>query len=237
MKSDILNTNINQMLTDLNQVKTETELIGDDWIVAADDVRQFAALVPEIVAAAEHAGNGTLKLNQEQVAAVLNGNLKILNSNKEVIVSSIDNKIIQLKVENDFQKNKIKILKDVLKGEKIEAEAESEIRKAAEDYKEDLLEAGVKIDSQAWDAAMANVEGDANNIINQLKSIDNAIAIVHDSYGKMLSTDKLSDFNVTGVSEGMTGNTDWASNMFSFCSHTQSYLSSDSLFNATTEQN
>ena len=77
-------------------------------------------------------------MNQEQVAAVLNGNLKILNSNKEVIVSSIDNKIIQLKVENDFQKNKIKILKDVLKGEKNEAEAESEIRKAAEDYKEDL---------------------------------------------------------------------------------------------------
>ena len=45
-------------------------------------------------------------MNQEQVAAVLNGNLKILNSNKEVIVSSIDNKIIQLKVENDFQKKK-----------------------------------------------------------------------------------------------------------------------------------
>ena len=48
MKSDILNKNINQMLTDLNQVKTATELIGDDWVVAADDVRQFAALVPEI---------------------------------------------------------------------------------------------------------------------------------------------------------------------------------------------
>ena len=73
-------------------------------------------------------------MNQEQVAAVLNGNLKILNSNKEVIVSFIDNKIIQLKVENDF---------------KTEAEAESEIRKAAEDYKEDLIEAGVKIESQA----------------------------------------------------------------------------------------
>ena len=144
---------------------------------------------------------------------LLNGNLKILNSNKEVIVSSVDNKIIQLKVENDFQKNKIKIVKDVLKGEKTEAEAESEIRKAAEDYKEDLIEAGVKIDSQAWDAAMANAEVGANNIINQLKSIDDAIAIVHDCYDKMLTTDKLSDFNVTGVSEGMTGNTDWASNI------------------------
>ena len=29
----------------------------------------------------------------------------------------------------------------------------------------------------------------------------------------MLTTDKLSDFNVTGVSAGMTGNTDWASNI------------------------
>ena len=48
MKSDILNMNINQMLTDLNQVKTATELIGDDWVIVADDVRQFAALVPEI---------------------------------------------------------------------------------------------------------------------------------------------------------------------------------------------
>ena len=60
---------------------------------------------------------------------------------------------------------------------------------------------------------MANAEVGANNIINQLKSIDDAIAIVHDSYGKMLTTDKLSDFNVTGVSAGMTGNTDWASNI------------------------
>ena len=49
MKSDILNKNINQMLTDLSQVKAATELIGDGWIVAEDDVRQFAALVPEIV--------------------------------------------------------------------------------------------------------------------------------------------------------------------------------------------
>ena len=69
---------------------------------STNDVRQFAALVPEIAAAAEYAVNGTLKLNQEQVAVVLNGNLKILNSNKEVIVSFIDNKIIQLKFENDF---------------------------------------------------------------------------------------------------------------------------------------
>ena len=102
MKSDILNNNINQIITDLNQVKTATELIVNDWEVAADNVRQFASLVPEIAVAAEHAANGTLNLNQEQVAVVLNGNLKILNSNKEVIVSSIDNKIIQLKVENDF---------------------------------------------------------------------------------------------------------------------------------------
>ncbi len=43
---------------------------------------------------------------------------------------------------------------------------------------------------------MANAEVGANNIINQLKSIHDAIAIVHDSYGKMLTTDKLSDFNV-----------------------------------------
>ena len=50
------------MLTDLNQVKTTTKLIGDDWVVAADNVRQFAALVPEIAAAVEHATNGTLKL-------------------------------------------------------------------------------------------------------------------------------------------------------------------------------
>ena len=60
---------------------------------------------------------------------------------------------------------------------------------------------------------MANAEVGANNIINQLKSIDDAIAIVHDSYGKMLTTDKLSYFNVTGVSVGMTGNTNWASNI------------------------
>ena len=60
---------------------------------------------------------------------------------------------------------------------------------------------------------MANAEVGANNIINQLKSIDEAIDIVHDSYGKMLTTDKLSDFNVTSVSAGMTGNTDWVSNI------------------------
>ena len=43
MKSDILNKNINQIITDLNQVKTATELIGDDWVIVADVVRQFAA--------------------------------------------------------------------------------------------------------------------------------------------------------------------------------------------------
>ena len=61
---------------------------------------------------------------------------------------------------------------------------------------------------------MANAEVGANHIINQLKSIDDVIAIVHNSYGKMLTTDKLSDFKVTSVSAGMTGNTNWASNIF-----------------------
>ena len=60
---------------------------------------------------------------------------------------------------------------------------------------------------------MANAEVGANNIINQLKSIDDAIAIVHDSYGNMLTTDKLSDFNVNGVSAGVTGNKIWVSNI------------------------
>ena len=100
-----------------------------------------------------------------------------------------------------------------LKERKLKLKQNLKLEKAAEDYKEDLIEAGVKIDSQAWDAAMANAEVGVNNIINQLKSIDEAIDIVHDSYGKMLTTDKLSDFNVTSVSAGMTGNTDWVSNI------------------------
>ena len=203
---------INSLISDINLVQNATELIGENWTVAAENVEQFVRLMPEIINSEEQLNileDGSLQLSKEQVALVLNGNEEIINSNKEVVISAIQDKITQLQAENDYYKKQIELLKDSLQNHQNYEKNIQEMDKNTQDYANQLKELGVQVDSDAWDAMVVNSSKGATAIQENLEKIYNRIKEIHDAYGKMFSKDNLNGYNIEGVVETSMGNGDW----------------------------
>lgn len=208
-----LSNTINSLLSDINLVQDATELIGENWTIAAENVEQFARLMPEILNNEEELNfleDGSLKLTKEQVATVLNGNKEIINSNKEVVISSIENKIEQLKIENEYYKKQVELLKESLSDHSKYNDNLKEMDKNTREYANKLEELGVQVDSQSWDQIIDHSAKGAEAVQENLQKIYNRIEEIHDAYGKMLTSDKeLGGFNIEGVTEKSLGDGEW----------------------------
>jgi len=87
---------------------------------------------------AEFLEDGVLQLDQNLVSTILGNNVEIINSNKEIAVQAIENKLEQLKAELEFEENKKSILQSLLDGEITEKGAEKAIAQETKDYQKQL---------------------------------------------------------------------------------------------------
>ena len=171
----LLQTGINEVLTDAQALQSAAELIGDSWTVAAENVEAFAQLFPDLVAEADHLADGSLKFTQEQVQAVLDGNAEIMESNKEVIIQQIDDKLIQLRAEQEFLSKKKDILEQTLQGTKTETEAEAELAAAYNEYKDTLEKDGVENHAKAASKATDITADMSNSLVESLDIVNRAV--------------------------------------------------------------
>ena len=203
---------INKLLSDISLVQEGTELIGDNWTVAAENVEQFVRLMPEIISDQEELNfleDGSLKLTESQVALVLNANREIIDSNKEVVITAIQDKITQLQAENEFYKKQIELLKDSLQHHENYDKNIKEMDQNTQEYANQLKELGVQVDSEAWEEMIDHSADGADAIQQNLEKIYNRIQEIHDAYGKMLTTDELGGFNIEGVTKTSLGDSKW----------------------------
>ena len=192
----LLQTGIDSVLTDAQALQSAAELIGDSWTVAAENVEVFAQLFPDLVAEADHLADGSLKFTQEQVQAVLDGNAEIMQSNKEVIIQQIDDKLIQLRAEQDFLTKKKDILEATLNGEKSETQAAAELKKAYAEYRDQLEQDGVENHAKAASEATVITADMSNNLIDSLSAVNDAVIKLNDNIAKIGSGEPLSPIQV-----------------------------------------
>ena len=207
-----LSNTINSLLSDISFVQNGVELIGENWTVAAENVEQFASLMPEIlgdIQELEFLEDGSLKLNEEQVAMILNGNKEIIESNKEIVINSIENKIAQLQAENEFYQKQIELLKDSLQHHENYNKNLKEMDKNTQEYADQLKELGVQVDTQAWDQIVDNSAKGAEAVQQNLEKIYNRIQEIHDAYGKMLTKENLGGYDIEGVTNTSLGKGEW----------------------------
>ena len=207
-----LSNTINSLLSDISFVQNGVELIGEDWTVAAENVEQFASLMPEIIGDIQDLQfleDGSLKLNKEQVAMILNGNKEIIESNKEIVINSIENKIAQLQAENEFYQKQIELLKDSLQHHENYNKNLKEMDKNTQEYADQLKELGVQVDTQAWDQIIDNSAKGAEAVQQNLEKIYNRIQEIHDAYGKMLTKENLDGYDIEGVTNTSLGKGEW----------------------------
>lgn len=211
----LLKSMVGDVITQSDQLLSATEAIGEGWKVAAEDVAQFASAFPELmddIEAVNRLEDGSIQLNKDKVNEVLQGNQDIIESNKEIVLQEIDDKISQLKAEKDFQKAKLDALNEYLAADvdntEAEAKATSDIAQAAQNYKNTLRENDLIDNSNAIDQAITNAETGANGMIESLNAVNEAIKIIHANYANALVKDAdMQDITTSAGGATRTSNT------------------------------
>ena len=78
------------LVNDIGNAANAVELIGENWLVAAENVEQLSKLMPDLFDEAQVNADGTLQLTKEQTQAVLDGKQAEIEANKEVLIADIE---------------------------------------------------------------------------------------------------------------------------------------------------
>lgn len=78
------------LVNDIDNAANAVELIGENWLVAAENVEQLSKLMPDLFDEAQINADGTLQLTKEQTQAILDGKQAEIEANKEVLIADIE---------------------------------------------------------------------------------------------------------------------------------------------------
>ena len=78
------------LVNDIGNAANAVELIGENWLVAAENVEQLSKLMPDLFDEAQINADGTLQLTKEQTQTVLDGKQAEIEANKEVLIADIE---------------------------------------------------------------------------------------------------------------------------------------------------
>lgn len=146
------------ILEQSEKIQKASELIGEGFLVAAEDADTLAKVFPEIMANAEVASDGIIHLDEETVEELLGGQQEILNGDINTAVAKIDNQIKTLQTKKEAAQAELDIANAVARSEVGIAEEQTKIltngRKQLTDY---LIQLGADEANaeQAVAAAMA----------------------------------------------------------------------------------
>ena len=143
---DNLVAGMDGVISEAQVLKSLAEDIGEDQVIAAEDIERFGKNFPEIIEAEENfkfLQDGSLQLTKEGQAVLQ----ETLGDYKAKLLAENEGYKIQLQKQADIQKASAEYYKEqadnlraYLNGQKTGAEAEADMAKSLEDYKNDLKE-------------------------------------------------------------------------------------------------
>ena len=188
---NLIQSIVGDVMTEADQIKAAAESIGEDWVVAAEDVATFAAAFPELMEGMERLEDGSLQLSKEIVNTELEGAQERINANKQVAIEAAEDKIKQLKLQLELLEEEKRILQEALNGEKTKAETEKALRDAVSNYEQQLLDNGLIAQADALNKAQIAEQEGVNGMIDILGGVNDAINIIHNNFANMLTTGPL----------------------------------------------
>ena len=161
----------NGLITQAEQLKNASMLIGEGFLVAAEDAQQLARIFPELMKDAEVLSDGTIQLSSKTVAAVLGDKKLIVNGDTEATIDLIDNQIDQLEAAKAAAESRL-ILMKASKQSDVELSKEEKAELAREEKKltDYLIDLGLD-ETQADNAVQAARSGNMqeyNTIVGQV---------------------------------------------------------------------
>ena len=168
---DIIGDKVDNIVSKADQLKNVSELIGEGFIVAAKDVETLSKQFPALMQNADVLANGSVKLQEEIVKTVLNGNAAILESNKNITDQQLEDQIVLLEAEIESNNSKIKLMTDYLTGKIESNKLEEGLEKEQAELESKLINAlGEEEYKSTIQAAINNTEL-TNNVLGNLDKI------------------------------------------------------------------
>ena len=156
---DIMEDKVDNIVSKADQLKNVSELIGEGFVVAAEDVELLSSQFPALMQNADVLADGSIRLQEEIVGTVLNGNAAILESNKNITDQQLEDQIILLEAEIESNNSKIKLMTDYLTGKIEQTELEGGLEKEQAKLESKLINAlGEEEYKNTVQAAINNAE-------------------------------------------------------------------------------
>ena len=161
------------LLAQSDQIKNAAMLIGEGFIVAADDAQKLANIFPELMKDATVLSDGTIKLSAETVNAVLGDGQEIVNGDIDQTVKRIDNQIELLESEKEAAKSRLILMKSSKEADvNLSKEEKAELARQEKKLTDYLIGLGLN-EEQADNAVQAAKSGNMqkyNTIVGQVSN-------------------------------------------------------------------
>ena len=134
----------NQILTNFDAIKDAGSLIGEGFVVAADDLEEFASKFPELLKDYEVLSDGSIKLSQEQVEATIGGIHEEQKAKTEAQIQEIDQQIALTEIKIKFLEQQRENTLSFLRGEIDQDKYLSKVKATGTEYEKNLQDALTK---------------------------------------------------------------------------------------------
>lgn len=184
---DIMQNKVEDIISQADTLKSAAELIGEGFLVAAEDAQALNDIYPALMENAKVLADGRIQLNQDVVKAIMEGNSAVLTDDSLTTQEQLENKITLLDAEIAYQESKIKALQKYLAGEIDAEELSNQVAQAGAKYEEDLINALGVVETNAAQVEIDNSEKTTNIALQNLDAIGARIEAVSQAYSKMLA--------------------------------------------------
>lgn len=166
---DQLKEETNQILSNFDAIKEAGSLIGEGFVVAADDLEEFASKFPELLKDYEVLSDGSIKLSQKQVETTIGGIHEEQKAKAEAQIQELEiqKELLQLRLDS-IREQKENALK-FLQGKISQGEYEQNAVTIANQYKKDLSDTLAKNDIANFKEVLA---AQGITIEDEIKNVD-----------------------------------------------------------------
>ncbi len=147
----------NQLVTAMEKADDLASKIGEDFIVAADDIRDLNNAFPGILEGIEYLGDGTIKLNEEIVQSAMQAASQQEAASTQELTTKLQNAATELRAKAEVYDGMADIAHRAVEEEEYRAQAKTDLK--------------AKLDS---------IETENDKIASQTE-IDNAVAVADNS--------------------------------------------------------
>ncbi len=134
----------NQILANINAIKDAGSLIGEGFVVATDDIEEFASKFPELLKDYEVLSDGSIKLSQAQVEATIGNIHEEQKVKTEAQIQEIDQQIALTEIKIKFLEKQRENTLSFLRGEISQQEYLDNVKTTGAEYEKNLQDALTK---------------------------------------------------------------------------------------------